>query len=233
MNNYICHVCGKDFQRYPSTVRNPKTVCCSLDCSYIMKKTTGVGEYNNNWRGGRHENLCVCGNTKDYRAKKCAVCARVGYPKYGKQRDEMNKETIESLVRNSQSVLEISTLTNTSRQYVSKLIKKYNIDTSHFLPSGKAERYLDPNVILINGTRVWRATIKNCILRNNLLDYRCNICGINTWNDKSLQIELHHKNGNPADNRIENLQFLCPNCHSQTDTYKGKNCRGSRKVKHG
>ena len=52
---------------------------------------------------------------------------------------------------------------------------------------------------------------------------RCNICGQGkTWNNKPLVLELHHKNGDGYDNRISNLQILCPHCHSQTHNYKGR-----------
>ena len=42
-------------------------------------------------------------------------------------------------------------------------------------------------------------------------------------NGRPIPLQLHHINGNPTDNRIENLQVLCPNCHAQTDNYSGKN----------
>lgn len=55
------------------------------------------------------------------------------------------------------------------------------------------------------------------------MEYRCSICG-NTgeWNSKKLVLQLDHINGIHNDNRIENLRLLCPNCHSQTDTFCGK-----------
>ena len=56
-----------------------------------------------------------------------------------------------------------------------------------------------------------------------LKENRCEICGITEWQGKSIQCELHHINGNPTDNRIENLQILCPNCHSQTDNFRSRN----------
>ena len=67
--------------------------------------------------------------------------------------------------------------------------------------------------------RVLRATI----IRENMLPYKCAICGINQWNGKTLSLELDHINGINNDNRLENLRFLCPNCHSQTDTYGARN----------
>ena len=67
--------------------------------------------------------------------------------------------------------------------------------------------------------RVLRATI----IRENMLPYKCAICGINQWNGKTLSLELDHINGINNDNRLENLRFLCPNCHSQTSTYGSKN----------
>ena len=66
--------------------------------------------------------------------------------------------------------------------------------------------------------------IKGKLIREGLKENKCEICGlINEWNGKPLVLQLHHINGNHTDNRLENLQILCPNCHSQTDTYCGSN----------
>lgn len=54
-------------------------------------------------------------------------------------------------------------------------------------------------------------------------------CGISDWQSEPLSLQLHHENGDGTDNRLANLSFLCPNCHSQTDTYGGRN--GHKKAK--
>ena len=65
--------------------------------------------------------------------------------------------------------------------------------------------------------------MKKRIIESKLLDYNCNICSEGpTWRGKTLVLQLDHINGINNDNRIENLRFLCPNCHSQTDTFCGK-----------
>ena len=68
-----------------------------------------------------------------------------------------------------------------------------------------------------------RASVRKEILKNGLLDYKCNSCGIDQWNGKNISLELDHINGKRDDHRLENLQFLCPNCHSQTKTFRGRN----------
>jgi Winged helix-turn-helix DNA-binding len=81
--------------------------------------------------------------------------------------------------------------------------------------------------LLVAGRRTSRAHIKRRLLKEGLKENRCEKCGITEWMGRPLSMQLHHKNGDGRDNRIENIEFLCGNCHSQTDTYGGRN--GHRK----
>jgi|TARA_B110000503_G_scaffold111004_1_gene166107 5-methylcytosine-specific restriction endonuclease McrA len=54
---------------------------------------------------------------------------------------------------------------------------------------------------------------------------RCECCGNTQWLGKPISLEVDHINGISTDHRIENLKILCPNCHAQTDTYRGKNIK--------
>ncbi len=51
----------------------------------------------------------------------------------------------------------------------------------------------------------------------------CEVCGLREWREAPLSLALHHVNGDRDDNRVANLRLLCPNCHSQTDTFAGRN----------
>lgn len=61
------------------------------------------------------------------------------------------------------------------------------------------------------------------LLSEGIKERKCEYCNRTTWNNNPIPIELHHINGDHHDHRIENLQILCPNCHAQTDSYRGKN----------
>jgi 5-methylcytosine-specific restriction endonuclease McrA len=64
--------------------------------------------------------------------------------------------------------------------------------------------------------------LKSRLINGGIKAARCEACGIDEWLGAALSLELHHMNGDGMDNRIENLQLLCPNCHSQTDTWGGR-----------
>ena len=86
--------------------------------------------------------------------------------------------------------------------------------------SNKCQKTYERNEKVKNNTASSH-TVKVYLIENN--EYSCSECGISTWNDKPIVLEIEHKNGNPSDNSLENVCLLCPNCHSQTNTYKGKN----------
>lgn len=84
---------------------------------------------------------------------------------------------------------------------------------------------IDPEKLLCKNSKHTRVVLRRYIISNKLIPYKCSICGITEWQGKTLSLELDHINGENNDNRIENLRFLCPNCHSQTDTYGSKNSK--------
>lgn len=121
-----------------------------------------------------------------------------------------------------------------------KYIGKFKINTSHYL--GYAARKARPrpskpglpliNYLIINSTFDPKH-LKTRLIRENLLPYRCAMCSIVDWNSEKLVLHLDHINGINNDHRLANLRLLCPNCHSQTKTYCGKNNKyPNSKTKH-
>lgn len=72
---------------------------------------------------------------------------------------------------------------------------------------------------------VTRCHLKRRLLKEGIIINKCEICNIDKWNGKELTCQLDHIDGDGKNNKLENLRMLCPNCHSQTETFSGKKNR--------
>jgi hypothetical protein len=113
-----------------------------------------------------------------------------------------------------------------------KWMKKHEINKDEYLTEPLVkEKKLKTEVknlsiedIFIENSEADRKLVRKTVLKHNLMEYKCSGCGnCGLWNNSPLSLQIEHKNGDSTDNRIENLEFLCPNCHSQTNTYGSKN----------
>lgn len=115
---------------------------------------------------------------------------------------------------------------------VKRKIKELNLDISHFTGQGwnTGDRYRPvtspkplSEILILNSTYTNTNSLRKRILNEELKECKCEICNNTHWLDQPIALELHHINGIKDDNRIENLQIVCPNCHAFTDNYRGKN----------
>lgn len=97
---------------------------------------------------------------------------------------------------------------------------------------GKKRPNKIPNeLVFVRNSNHGRHRIKERLIKENLIAYVCAECGLNdNWNGKKLSLQLDHINGIGNDNRLENLRFLCPNCHTQQETYASKNRIYQKKI---
>ncbi|MDI3421302.1 HNH endonuclease signature motif containing protein [Streptomyces luteolus] len=148
------------------------------------------------------------------------------------------RELLEAAVASSTSVCGVLRhlgleLVGGHQTHIGRRIKAYGIDTSHFTPVARTEnqrhnaRRRSAEEVLVEQTSPHARRISGRRLKEAMhelgLEERCALCGMGPeWLGEPLPLEVDHIDGNWRNNRIENLRILCPNCHSTTDSYRGR-----------
>lgn len=113
-------------------------------------------------------------------------------------------------------------------RFITSHIRTLGLDTSHFTGQAWAQgRRFPPQrrsqplaEILVRNSRYrTSAALRRRLVAEGVKEARCEGCGLDSWQGRPIPLELDHVNGDHTDNRLENLRILCPNCHSQTETW--------------
>lgn len=150
--------------------------------------------------------------------------------------DEQLKEVLPECTNLSQ-VTQALGLATAGGNYltITKRIATLGLDTTHFEwsnknPEGSRNRYRTDQILTVNSPFTNSSDLKQRLFKEGLLQNVCSECGQPPeWNGKSLTLQLDHINGVRTDNRLENLRILCGHCHSQTDTFCGRNVKRTSK----
>lgn len=140
--------------------------------------------------------------------------------------EKFTKEEINLMIAESFSIRELATKlgyamdSGGSAKTIKAMISKLELDISHFTGRGWNKDNYDYS----------RFTNGNYVQPNNALSAlialrgrKCESCQRETWNDEPIPLEVHHINGVSLNNTLDNLAIYCPNCHAQTENFRGKN----------
>ena len=137
------------------------------------------------------------------------------------------KEKLIELVKTSSSFTEIlrkqgKAVSGSALKVLKNSLDNYGISYL-FINEKEIKSKIPIEELLVENKRYKSSDLKRRLIQEGLKQDICELCGqTSNWNNKFLTLQLDHINGNHNDNRLENLRIVCPNCHSQTETFSNK-----------
>lgn len=119
----------------------------------------------------------------------------------------------------SQAAAELGAAFSTFKRYA----QKYGLYNTNQAGVGLRKPKKNLKDVFSGKEHLVTSQLKNRLILEGYKENRCESCGIEEWNGAPISLELDHISGDRSDNSLQNLRILCPNCHSQTPTYRGRN----------
>lgn len=228
-----CTNCTKEFEKKDSQIKKTKNNFCTRSCAATFNNLQAPKR--------KPEGSCKsCGEVISTARKFCLACSPTVTPE--------QVTPSEFQLRNprtwSDSDLAQAVADNTSmkavclalglktdggvQRWLKGHIVKLALCTKHFVRTKVNSAKVLPLTELCKEKPLTTSSsnFRKRLIREGWLVNACSECDMEPlWNNKQLTLQLDHIDGNKNNNRIENLRLLCPNCHSQTETFCGRNCR--------
>jgi hypothetical protein len=137
--------------------------------------------------------------------------------------------TLREVCENSQSMAEAARKLEINYKTLRRYAKNFELFNPNPSGVGLTKKKINGGKIplseILSGKHPTYQTnkLRKRLISEGIKDGKCEICGISEWLGKKLSLELDHIDGEKTNHNLENLRIICPNCHSQTNTYRGKN----------
>jgi rubrerythrin len=146
-------------------------------------------------------------------------------------RIQYTKELLENVIPESESYSEAlrklgRTIHGGMVDHLKKRCEKFGIDTSHMKGKGwskgtRTNMRKTAAEILVRGAKHHGHMLRRALIEIGVPE-RCSVCGLAEWQGEPIRLEVHHKDGDNTNCTRKNLEFNCPNCHSQTENYRNR-----------
>ena len=160
-----------------------------------------------------------------------------------KKKYNIDIEILKTIVKESLNVYDVMRKMNfpisgSLHKRITLSIKDNNIDISHFTGATwnkNGTRHTDSRIKATSKNEIFKEhsvvstkTVRRYLETLSEFEHKCVICNNTEWNNEKIPLEVDHINGNNRDNRLENLRFICLNCHAQTHSFRGRNINKKR-----
>jgi hypothetical protein len=137
---------------------------------------------------------------------------------------KITEQELVEAIKNTGSMAQASDSLGLAFSTFKRYAKRYNLyDASNQAGKGTTKVKKKLEDVFSGKEHLVTSQLRVRLIREGYKTHVCESCGINEWNGKPISLELDHISGIRFDNSLENLRLLCPNCHSQTHTFRGRN----------